>query len=384
MLHGLTFLAVLVWNVVMILVPGLGFSVVLHFLLSLPMRRRDRARFFLDLLETVLDRGQPVEAAILSAAEFQDRAIGPRFFMVAAHIESGLRLGGALARVPRFLPPQITAMIRTGEQLGDLKKVLPACREVLRPAPDSVRTTMYYMVGVLLIFAPLAIGLISILSFFVIPKFSAVGSGMGLPVWPLAAFVFRFTPELVMFEAALFCALIAVTVVYLGGPGFVRWFQYRNLPVVDWLSWRIPWKQKQLLRAFSAMLAVLLDGGIPEAEAVRRAGESTANEICRRRAQRVIAALAEGARLDDAIGAFDATSELRWRLANATHARGGFLDALHGWHAALDARACQQEETAIHAFSSGMVILNGIMVGLIAIGMFGMLVMFLKATLAAT
>jgi len=320
----------------------------------------------------------------LSAAEFQDRAIGPRFFMVAAHIESGLRLGGALARVPRFLPPQITAMIRTGEQLGDLKKVLPACREVLRPAPDTVRTTMYYMVGVLLIFAPLAIGLISILSFFVIPKFSAVGSGMGLPVWPLAEFVFRFTPELIMFEAALFCALIAVAVVYLGGPGFVRWFQYRNLPVVDWLSWRIPWKQKQLLRTFSAMLAVLLDGGIPEAEAVRRAGESTANEICRRRAQRVIAALAEGARLDDAIGAFDATSELRWRLANATHARGGFLDALHGWHAALDARASQQEETAIHAFSSGIVILNGIMVGLIAIGMFGMLVMFLKATLAAT
>jgi len=60
------------------------------------------------------------------------------------------------------------------------------------------------------------------------------------------------------------------------------------------------------------------------------------------------------------------------------------LDALHGWHAALDARASQQEETAIHAFSSGIVILNGIMVGLIAIGMFGMLVMFLKATLAAT
>jgi type II secretory pathway component PulF len=156
------------------------------------------------------------------------------------------------------------------------------------------------------------------------------------------------------------------------------------LPVVDWLLWRIPWKQKQLLRAFSAMLAVLLDGGIPEAEAVRLAAESTANEICRRRAQRVVAALAGGAKLYDAIGAFDATGELRWRLANATHARGGFLGALRGWHAALDARAFQQEETAVHALTSGMVILNGIMVGLIAIGMFGMLVMFLKATVAAT
>ena len=384
MLQFLIILAGLVWCAFMILVPGLGFSVVLHFLLSLPMRRRDRARFFLDLLETVVDRGQPVEAAILSAAENQDRAIGARFFMVAAHIESGQRLGGALERVPRFLPPQITAMIRTGEQLGDLKKVLPACREVLRPAPDTVRTTMYYMVGVLLIFAPIAIWLISVLSFFVIPKFSDVASSMGLPVWPLAAFVFRFTPELVMFEAALFCALMAVAAVYLGGPGFVRWFQYRNLPVVDWLSWRIPWKQKQLLRTFSAMLAVLLDGGIPEAEAVRLAGESTANEICRRRAQRVVAALAGGAKLYDAIGAFDATGELRWRLANATHARGGFLGALRGWHAALDARAFQQEETAVHALTSGMVILNGIMVGLIAIGMFGMLVMFLKATVAAT
>jgi type II secretory pathway component PulF len=41
---------------------------------------------------------------------------------------------------------------------------------------------------------------------------------------------------------------------------------------------------KKLQRTFSAMLAVLLDGGVPEAEAVRLAGDCTANEICRRRA----------------------------------------------------------------------------------------------------
>jgi type II secretory pathway component PulF len=152
---------------------------------------------------------------------------------------------------------------------------------------------------------------------------------------------------------------------------------------VDWIAWHIPWKHKKLLRAFSAMLAVLLDGGVPEAEAVRLAGESTANEICRRRAQHVIAAMEKGVKLDDAVRTFDDTGEFHWRLANATHARGGFMSALRGWHAALDAKAFQQEETATHALTSGLVILNGVVVALIAISMFGMLVMILKAQLAA-
>ena len=380
----LTFLVIFLWYAVLILLPGGAFAVVLHFLLSLPMRRRDRALFFLDLLETVVDRDQPVEQAILSAAENHDRAIGVRFFMVAAHIEDGARLGEALEKVPAFLPPQVSAMIRAGEKLGDLKKVLPACREVLRVAPDTVRSTMHYMVAILLLFAPAAIWLISLLTMFVVPKFREVAAGVGQHVWPMADFVFQIIPELIAFEAVLFCALAAITAIYIGGPGFVRWFQFRSVPVVDWITWHIPWKRKKLLRAFSAMLSVLLDGGVPEPMAVWLAGDSTANEICRRRAQRVVAALKQGAKLDDAVRTFDDTGEFHWRLANATHARGGFLSALHGWHEALDAKAFQQEETATHAFTSGLVILNGVVVGLIAVSMYGMLVMLLRATLAAT
>src|ERR1035438_6417224 len=156
-----------IWYAAVILVPGGAFSVVLHFLLSMPMRRRDRALFFLDLIETVVKRGQPVEQAILSAAENHDRAIGVRFFMVAAHIEAGARLGEALEKEPRFLPPQVNAMIRAGEKLGDLKKVLPACREVLRIAPDTVRSTTHYMVAILLVIAPVAIWLICMISMFI-------------------------------------------------------------------------------------------------------------------------------------------------------------------------------------------------------------------------
>jgi type II secretory pathway component PulF len=375
------FFAGLLWYAVLILLPGAAFSMLLHFLLSMPMRRRDRALFFLDLIEMVLQRGQPLEQAIVSAAENQDRAIGVGYFMVAARIEGGARLGEALEKEPGFLPPQVNAILRAGEKLGDLKKVLSACREVLRIAPDTVRATMHYMVAILLLFAPVAIFMILLITTFVVPKFRDVAAGMGVPLWPITNFVLAMTPYIIWFEMVLFLVLLTVAAIYIGGPDAVRWFQFRSVPVVDWLAWHIPWKQKKLQRTFSAMLAVLLDGGVPELEAIRLAGESTANEICRRRARHVIAALEKGTKLDDAVRAFDDSGEFHWRLTNATHAHSGFLKALLGWHEALDAKAFQQEETATHAMTSGLVILNGLVVALIATAMFGILIAILNGAL---
>ncbi len=373
------FFATLLW-VVVVMVPTGVLSMALHFLLALPMLRRDRARFFLDLLATAIERGQSIEHAILSAAESRDRVMGVRFYLLAAHIENGASFSEALEKVPTFLPPQVNAMLRAGVNLGDLKKVLPACREVLRVAPDTVRSTLHYMVAMLLVFAPIAIWLITMLTLFVVPKFKEVAAGMGIKLNPFTVFVFALNDSnvLVTFEAILFIMLVSVAIFYIGGPGLIRWAPFRSALLVDWIVWCVPWKRKKLLRAFSAMLAVLLDGGVPEAEAVRLAGESTANEICRRRARRVIAALERGEKLAEAVRAFDDNGEFHWRLTNAIHARGGFLDALHGWHEALDAKAFQQEEAATHTLTSGLVIVNGIVVGLIATAMFGILIGVLK------
>jgi len=381
----IAFFATLIW-VFAVMVPTGVFSVVLHFLLALPMQRRDRARFFLDLLETAIERGQSIEQAILSAAESRDRVMGVRFYLLGAHIENGARFSEALEKAPTFLPPQVNAMLRAGDKLGDIRKVLPACREVLRVSPDTARSTMHYMVAMLLVFAPIAIWLITMLMVFVVPRFKEVAAGMGVKLWPATIFVFVLNDShiLVGFEIIMFLVLLSVAIFYIGGPGFLRWFQFKNVPIVDWLGWQIPWKRKKLLRAFSAMLAVLLDGGVPEAEAIRLAGESTANEICRRRARRVIAALERGDKLPEAVRAFDDNGEFHWRLTNAAHARSGFLEALRGWHEALDAKAFQQEETATHTMTSGLVILNGVVVGLIATAMFGILICVLKGVLDAT
>jgi type II secretory pathway component PulF len=361
-----------------------GMIFLIHFCFTLPMRRTERARLFLSLLESALQRGQSVEAMILSIAESRDRTVGVRFHLVAAYIESGLGFIEAMDKVPRFMPPQIAAMLHAGAKLGDLKKVLPACQEILRDRPVAVRSAMHYLMVVVVLFSPIFIAVVTLTTKFVIPKFKDVAGGMGVELWPLTTFVFALADSgwLVGLEILLSALLVFVTVVYIGGPGFLRWFQFQSVPFVDWIAWCIPWKRKRLQRTFSAMLAVLLDSGVPEAEVLRLAGDCTANEICRRRSVRAVSALAQGGKLEAAIRAFDDNGGFHWRLRNAAHARGGFLNALRGWHESLDAKAFQQEEATAHVLTTGLVIVNGVFVALIATAMFGVLMAILNGVLS--
>ena len=352
-----------------------GLIYLIHFFLTLPMRRAERARLFLDLLESALSRGQSVEEMILSIARSRDRTLGVRFHLLAAHIESGLRFATALEKVPRFLPPQISAMLRAGEKLGDLRRVLPACREILQDRPAAVRSAMHYMVLVVLFFSPVFVLVVTMTMIFVVPRFKEVAAGSNATLWPLTQFVFAHTAWLVGFELILFLLLAAATVLYIGGP--------QLCPVVSipqmFHSWTgSPGRCRGNKRGCSGhfppcwpccSMAACRKPRPSGWRAIARPTKSAATAP-----QRVIAALEQGTKLDDAVRAFDDTGEFHWRLTNATHARGGFLNALRGWHEALDAKAFQQEEATAHAVTSGLVILNGLVVALIATAMFGMLV----------
>src|SRR5437016_4135731 len=123
--------AMFLWMILYVgfgLVPLCAVIYGIYFLLTLPLRRAERARFFLDLLERGLKEGRRPEAAIADAAATDDRALGRSFLWAGDHLRRGMRLSNALELVPRLLPPQIGAMLKTGERIGDVRKVLPACR----------------------------------------------------------------------------------------------------------------------------------------------------------------------------------------------------------------------------------------------------------------
>src|SRR6476661_3804812 len=87
----------------------------LYFLLTLPLRRNERARIFLDSLELGLRQGKTAEDSIIAVSASRDRSFGARFYLLAEYLRAGKRLTEAIRQVPRLLPPQVAAMLHAGE-----------------------------------------------------------------------------------------------------------------------------------------------------------------------------------------------------------------------------------------------------------------------------
>jgi len=348
----------------------------IHFLLTLPMRRAERARLFLDLIETALDRGQPVEEALISASHSRDRLLGVRFHLLASWLQRGLRLSDAIAQVPRLLPPQITAILKAGQRIGDLRKVLPACRQLLGDSLSETRSAVNYLVVLAFVVTPLSLVVFAMICVKILPAMQQVAEGMAVPQAFALPFVWQYARLILLAQAVAILVLWFVAFIYASGPRALSW-----LPLLHEVFFCLPWRRKRMNRDFSALLAVLLDARVPEAEAVGLAADCTANRVFQRRAMAVAGRLKQGMKLTEAIQTMDDAGEFRWRLTNAAHATDGFRAALAGWHEALDARAFQQEQAAAHGVTTALLLLNGLFVGTVVVSVFSFLVSIINAGL---
>jgi type II secretory pathway component PulF len=365
------------------LVPVCGALYLLYFLLTLPLRRNERARMFLDALELGLNQGRTPEAAITHATLSRDPAFGARFYILGELISKGQRLGQALTTVPRLLPPQVTAMLQAGERIGDIRKVLPTCRQLLRDGVSKVRQGLNYVIIILCVATPAMVVVPFVLRNNVLPKYQAIFADM-LPGAALPAFsrlVIGGFGLFTIIQVAIILFLWLVLLLYVGGPRFKRWVDKLLPGVADRLALLLPWKRKRAQRNFSMMLASLLDAGVPESEAVELASRCTANAVFASRAARVAQALRQGQKLPEAVAALDDEGEFRWRLANAARTKGGFMQALAGWHEALDAKAFQLEQGAAQVTTTLLVLLNGVVVACIVIGVFLPLLQLINSAL---
>jgi type II secretory pathway component PulF len=354
--------------------PLLGLLYLGYFLFSLPLRRQERARLLLDVIETGLERGESPERTVLGVAAQRERKLGKPFRRLASRLEEGLRFGEGLELTPGLVPPQVAAMLKAGLELGDLRKVLPGCRRLLRDGALQVSHAHHYLMLLAFATSPMWIAVFWMLCVFVLPKFEQIGMDLGAVSPGLMHGLLEWRSLLLSGQFLLIGALWLGALVYCGGPRFTNWLARHSPFSWDHLVSRVPWRRRRLQRDFSTVLAVALDAGLSEARAVMLAGEGTGNESFRARAVAAVQDLQRGITLPEALARMDDAGEFRWRLANAVFGGGGFSAALSGWQEALDAKAFQQEQIAAQLASTSLVLLNGVLVALLAVGVFQMLV----------
>ncbi len=372
-------IAITIWLVAW-LVPLGGLVFAVYHFISYPLRRQERVRSFLILLDAGIKEGRSVEDTIVSLAGTRDTGLGPRFLALATSLRSGtLRLGEALDTVPGILPAQIIAMLKAGERLGDIRKVMPACRHLLKDSLLITRNSVYYLLAATFATTPVAIAILTVIQIYVLPQFQAVVAGMSVEIPAGLRLLTEHRNGVLWTELFILLFVWITSSFYIGTPPFYFWFERLFPALCDRLNMLLPWRHKRLQRDFSSMLALLLDGGVPEPEAVTLAADCTANAILMQRARRVVAELKQGAKLTEAIQIMDNSGEFRWRLRNAVHAHSGFFKAIAGWNEALDAKAFQQQQATAQAVTSGLVVLNGLFVGFIVVSIFSVLIAIINA-----
>lgn len=349
--------------------PALLLGGLSYYFLSMPVRRRERASLFLDLLELGLKNGQSAEATVVAISNSRDASVGSRFHLLAFYVEQGLSLAAALQRVPHFLPRQLVELFAAAEQTGDFQRVLPAARMVLHDAFSGVRAAVNYQILLLLVLNPVAAVLVPVMVNKVAPVLVAIQSGFGTGPSLLLDRLSTVGSILLGFQLFSFGALSLGAIAYVGGRRLSSWVGSAIYPFLDWWRYCIPWHRRRLQGQFAAVLAVLLDGEVAEERAVSLAARCTCNWPFILGAERACRRLAQGESLNEALQEVDASDEFHWRMTNATRAQQGFLTALKGWQENLEARAFQEEQAAAQAISTGLLLINGVLVALILGGL---------------
>jgi type II secretory pathway component PulF len=356
-----------------------GYAV--YFLFSLPRRRLERAMVFLNLVDAGIRRGVPPEDTIRSAARCCDDSMSVRFHLLAGWVEQGADWRVAVAKVPRLMPPSITELLLLTDRIGGWDKIFPICQRKLADVLSQLRARQSCLSPSIIIL-PLPILYISIvLTVIIIPKFHAIAADYEVSLFSMWDRFEGVPLPAIVLLAGLALLPLFILLMHIGGPRLWSWLPQTRVPPGDLLAWLVPWERQRLQRDFAAVLGLMLDAGVAEREAVELAARGTANAILKKKAAAMMAALAAGQPLTEALSLMDPRGELKWRFQQAAEGGTLFETALAGWCDALQARADQLQQTGMQILSVGLLLINALFVGLIVFDLFRVLIQITEQAL---
>ncbi len=354
----------------LLLIPWAGATWLVYWLATLPWRRSERGRLFLEILGLGLREGKSVDVILGEACATRDRSIPVRMHWVAANLEGGKGLRDAMDQAGGFLSPDVRATLGWGLDHGYLDEAVVLCRERLEERPTASHGGILG-VAILLMLPCSTAGLLLFLWVRVFPIFAMVIDATAGGILPARWAPISWWIEHGWVPASLALAAEGLVCVAACGRTLGPW-SARVLPLDRIESW-LPWVRPRIQRRFVQLLTAGLDLGLGEPEAVVAAGAGTGNAVWRRRSGWVADALRRGERLDAAIGLVDPTPEFRWRMSMALRRNQRAASSVRGWADDLEARAARNEMMAAQSMLTFVVLANALLVAFSAIAVYGLL-----------
>ncbi len=268
--------------------------------ISKPIRLKDKAHFFRQL-SVLIDSGILLPDALRIVGDQLDHA---RFHVmvneVAIHVYEGASLSGTLERYPQIFDQITIQLIRAGEESGNMAYALDSISNHITATQDfynRLRSVLLLPTITLIFF----LVIITIIFVVIMPRFVDVFASMHQEIPPLTRYLLNVSEFIRTPWVGIVIALIALLV-------SVVWRvtrRGRGRTVLDWLLVHAPFVgpvlQQRFLAYTMAVLAVLLDGGMPLVQALAVVRESIGNQIFQDQLRCLEADVACGSSLSDAM-----------------------------------------------------------------------------------
>ncbi len=252
---------------------------------------------FTRLLSSLLAAGLPLSRALVILCKEASAPVAKeKWKEIHDYVVDGVSLAGAMAKSPDTFPKVYTAMVEAGEAGGFLDVVLSQIADFQmreKELKSKVMTALLYPVILLV----LALGVLSFLMVFFIPKFQTIFAGFGAQL-PLLTRVIVATSDL-MREYGIF------VLAGMGVVGFLtrNWLKTENgrrvkerailkMPIVG------PLVARYAMARFCRMLGTLLGAGVALISSLGVASRSIGNQVL----TDAVAASIEGVKRGESLG----------------------------------------------------------------------------------
>jgi type IV pilus assembly protein PilC len=295
-------------------------------------------------------------------------ALATMLQQVRQDVESGMPIAQALARHPRGFGPLYVSMVHAGETAGILDTMIERLAQTLEKNESlraRVRAALIYPATVIVI----AVAVLLVILLHVVPVFEDVYRAFGTELPWSTRMVLALSQGIG--QGAHWTALLALPLL---------WWVARRWPQSEWqrqwhrrmLDWPGigPMVRTAVLARWANTLSALLAAGVPLAEALPVAGQSTAHPVYARVNEHLQRRVAQGGRLNEGMAHTGRFPELLIQLCT-TGEDTGTLDVVLEKAAEM---MTEELDTRIHMLSSLIepliIVVLGGSIGVILVAMY--------------